>query len=514
MGRLQMSKLQITKSTYTAGLQCPKRVYLLSRQPELAASPSEDLLLRFTQGQSVGQLARAQFADGVLVAAGGSALAQALTQTQELIKECRVPAIFEAAFEYQSMMVRVDILKNNCDGTWDLIEVKSTTEVKNEHLEDVAFQLLVLKGAGVPIKNVVLSHINNEVVYPHLDGLFKNHDFTDAAHALLPQVTVRIKSLINVLEREQAPEQLIGRQCSSPYACEFKKECWASVPKGSTLELYNYRKRKPTKFELYHQGTRMISDLTDQVELTRFQQIQVAASKTDEAVIDRGGLAQFLSSVQYPIYYFDFETIAPAIPILNGMRPYQRIPVQFSCHIQRAPQMPLEHHEFLASGLPGIDPREECLRAMKSIFGSEGSIIAYHDDFERSLIREMAVQFAGDANFLLDLEQRFWDLEDAFHHYFYQRDFGGSVSIKKVLPYFAPEMKYDKLEIQNGGQAQAQLFKVLSGDLSREDREKIRRDLLTYCAQDSMAMVVIHQKLIESVGANLQFLPQRKLGTA
>ncbi len=498
--------LTLTKSHYTAGVQCAKRLYLLAKKPELATAPSEDLQLRFSQGQSIGQLARSSFPDGVLITASGSAIQNALDTTAALIRDLQVPAIFEAAVQYQNLLVRVDILKNNYDGTWDLIEVKSTTELKDEHLEDVAFQLMVLQGAGIKVRHVVLSHVNNKVTYPNLDGFFQNVDLTEAATAAVPGVILRVKSLIAVLEKEEAPEVLIGRQCANPYACEFKSQCWAAVPKGSTLELYNYRKRKPTKFDLYHHGPKMIADLKDEVELTRFQQIQFLASKTDEPIIDRDGLAQFLGQVQYPVYYFDFETIAPVIPQLNGMRPYQRIPVQYSCHIQHAPGAELEHHEFLASGRAGEDPRAECVKAMKETFGETGTIVAYHDDFERSLMRELAEQFPEDREFLLNLESRFWDLEDAFQQHFYHRDFAGSVSIKKVLPFFAPEMKYDKLAIKNGGQAQAQLFRLLSGELEELERETIRRDLLTYCHQDSLAMVVIHQKLIELMGDNLSFL--------
>lgn len=501
-----MSKLQITKSYYTAGVQCSKRLYLLATQPEIATAPSDDLRLRFSQGHNVGKLAQARFQAGVLIAASGASIQEALDTTITLIRECRVSAIFEAAIQHENLLVRVDILKNNFDGSWDLIEVKSTTEPKEEHLEDVAFQLLVLKSAGVKIKNVILSHINNRVSFPNLDNFFLDHDLTESAIAALPGVILRVKSLIAVLEKDEAPDQKIGRQCSNPYGCEFKAKCWAEVPKGSTLELYNYRKRKPTKFELYHSGVTLIEDVKDEVELTRFQQIQYLASKTTEPIIDRVGLANFLNEIQYPVYYFDFETIAPPIPTLNGMRPYQRIPVQFSCHIQNAPGAPLKHHEFLATGREGEDPRSECVIAMKKIFGPEGSIVAYHDDFEKSLIRELAEQFSDSADFLLDLESRFWDLEDAFQQHFYHRDFGGSVSIKKVLPFFSPEMKYDNLAIKNGGQAQAQLVRLFSPGLNHPQREEIRRDLLIYCGQDSMAMFVIHQNLIELIGSNLLFL--------
>ncbi len=501
-----MSTLQITKSEYSAGTQCPKRLYFLIHQSEQATPPDADLQLRFSQGRQVGELARERFADGVLIRETGPTLSTAIARTAQFVDELKVNAIFEGAFVFNDYLIRVDILKNNYDGTWDLIEVKATTEPKPEHLDDISFQLWVLTSAGIKIKRAILSHINNEVKFPDLDNFFTDLDITSETTAMQAGVEERISMLRKMLEKPEAPEIKIGRQCANPYGCEFKAQCWKDVPKGSTLELYNYRKRKPTKFELFHSGATLIKNLTDEIELTRFQQIQYLASKSELPIIDHAGLAEFLGEVRYPIYYFDFETIAPAIPVLQGMRPYQRIPVQFSCHIQRAPHTELEHHEFLASGEPGTDGRRECVEAMKKIFTASGTIIAYHDDFERSLIRELADTYPEDSEFLLELEESFWDLEDAFQRHFYHKDFGGSVSIKKVLPFFAPEMRYDKLAIKNGGQAQAQLVRLLCHELSEEERAQIRKDLLTYCAQDSMAMVVIHQKLLEIIGGKIRFL--------
>ncbi len=504
-----MARLQITKSLYAAGAQCPKRLYQLVHDSDTAASPSDDVKLRFTQGQRVGELARAAFVDGVLVSESGATIETAIQKSKNLISDLSAPAIFEAAVMYDNLLIRVDILKNNFDGTWDLIEVKSTTAVKPEHLEDVSFQLYVLTKAGIKIRHVVLSHINSEVRFPNLNPFFINHDFTSAAYAHLANIEIKLPSLMAVLEKGEAPQVAIGRQCANPYGCEFKDQCWAAVPKGSTLELYNYRKRKPTKFELYHEGPKLLKDLKDEVELTRFQTIQYMASKTSDPIINQRGLVKFLNEVRYPIYYFDFETIAPPVPILAGMRPYQRIPVQFSCHIQRTPTSELEHIEFLASGQGGRDPREECIRAMEQVFVDVGTIIAYHDDFERSLIRELADSFPSSSDFLREIEQRFWDLEDAFHHHYYHKNFGGSVSIKKVLPFFAPDMSYEALAIKNGGQAQAALTKLFSNELSADEKKQLRDDLLTYCAQDSMAMVVIHRKLIDAVSSsNLRFFPE------
>ncbi|MDB5037357.1 MAG: hypothetical protein JWQ35_885 [Bacteriovoracaceae bacterium] len=503
-----MSTLQITKSEYAAGVQCSKRLYFLVHDSELATAPGDDLQLRFKQGREVGELARARFPEGSLVTQTGSAIEKAIEITSTHLSALQVSAIFEAAVRFKNFLIRADILKNNFDGTWDLIEVKSTTELKAEHLDDVAFQLFVLRGAGIKINKVYLSHINNKVTFPNLNDFFIDHDFTDSAIEKLPEVELKLRSLVQIIDRPLPPEQAIGRQCANPYGCEFKSECWKDVPKGSVLELYNYRKRNPTKFDLYHRGPKLIQELGEDVELTRFQQVQFLASKTDEAIIDHAGLSEFLAKVQHPIYYFDFETIAPPVPILNGMRPYQRIPVQFSCHVQNGPGADLKHHEFLASGTPGSDPRRECIDAMRNVFTTPGTIVAYHDDFERSLIRELAQQFVEFSDFLLELEKDFWDLEDAFQNHFYHQKFGGSCSIKKVLPFFAPEMKYEYLEIKNGGQAQAALVRLLTPGLLPEAKDKLRKDLLTYCAQDSMAMVVIHQKLIELTANNIRFLRQ------
>jgi hypothetical protein len=500
--------IQLSKSQYSAGVQCSKRLYFLVHEPDVAKAPEVDLQMRFEQGREVGKLARARFPEGVMIGETGSALPAAIRRTGEITNALAVPAIFEAAFKFEDFVARVDILRNNFDGTWDLIEVKATSEVKKEHLDDVAFQLFVLKGSGLKVRKVFLSHINTEVRFPFLDDFFLDHDVTEEATMKLSEVEQKVRALAKMIESDEVPEQLIGKQCANPYACEFKSQCWADVPKGSVLELYNYRKRKPTKFELYHFGPKMISDLRDEVELTRFQQIQLLASKTNHPIIDYSGLAEFLGRVKYPIYYFDFETIAPAIPFLKGMRPFQRIPVQWSCHIQRHPGGKLEHHEFLASGDISVDPRQECIDSMKACFGEPGTIVAYHDDFERSLIRELAHDFVDSRDFLMELESAFWDLEDAFQNHFYHRDFGGSCSIKKVLPYFEPEMKYEKLAIKNGGQAQAALVRLLSQDLSNFEKEKLRKDLLIYCGQDSMAMVVIHQKLIEAVGSKVKLLRQ------
>ena len=86
------------------------------------------------------------------------------------------------------------------------------------------------------------------------------------------------------------------------------------------------------------------------------------------------GARVFVDELPYPRFCLDFETIAPPIPFWAGTRPYQTLPIQWSCHIERAPSM-IEHAEFLdLSGVPPMRPLAESLiRALES----EGPVLMY-----------------------------------------------------------------------------------------------------------------------------------------
>ena len=146
--------MRISKTKFVAGVQCLKRLYLQVHQPELAAEPDAAAEAIIEQGREVGLLARQMFPGGVEVD-GSCGLDQAIRATRELIANRDVPAIFEGVFEHGGVLVRVDILHRRQDGRWRLIEVKSTTEVKDHHLEDVGIQYRVVSRSGLDVASVV-----------------------------------------------------------------------------------------------------------------------------------------------------------------------------------------------------------------------------------------------------------------------------------------------------------------------------------------------------------------------
>jgi hypothetical protein len=130
----------LSKSTYLMGLQCPKLLWHRYHAKELLEQPSPLAQAIFDQGHEVGTWAKRLFPDGIEIAPGITDFDLVCAETQRQLG-ARKP-LFEPAFRSAGGYARIDIL-NPVDGdAWDLIEVKSSTSVKDVYLEDVAFQAL------------------------------------------------------------------------------------------------------------------------------------------------------------------------------------------------------------------------------------------------------------------------------------------------------------------------------------------------------------------------------------
>ena len=144
-------------------MQCLKRLYWQVHEPELATEPEAATEAIVEQGREVGLLARKLFPGGVEVH-GSAGLDQAIRTTKELLANPEVPAIFEGAFEHQGVVVKTDILQRRKENHWRLVEVKSTADLKELHLEDVAIQSYVLSHSGLSLSSIWLAHINRTYV--------------------------------------------------------------------------------------------------------------------------------------------------------------------------------------------------------------------------------------------------------------------------------------------------------------------------------------------------------------
>ena len=481
------AKTFLSKSRYTRGLQCQKSLYLYTYHPELRDEITEDQQAVFGIGTDVGILARSLFPGGVEIPFDGLSISEQLEATADEIKK-GTPILYEAAFSANGIFIKADIMKKGDDG-WEIYEVKSATSMKDLYYQDVGVQYHVLKGSGLPISKASVVFINNQYVrHGDLDipALFNIQDVTEVVQAKqneIEQTALKLKQML----QGPCPEIDVGKHCYEPYTCDFVGHCWASIPNDSVLYL-----RGKGAYKLYSQGIKLIQDIP-LATLSEAQQMQVLGTLEKRDFINKENIKSFLKTLHYPLYFLDFETIMLAIPPFDGVRPYNKIPFQFSLHIQEQEGADLIHYEFLAD--PSEDYREKLLQYLLSLIPKNACILAYNMTFEIMCLNALASWFPQYQAVIEKNIGQFLDLMAPFKSRdLYLHQMNGSYSLKVVLPTLIPEMTYENLEIQEGGMASIYFLKLAQAQDEKE-RDNLRHALLDYCGQDTLAMVKIFEKL-------------------
>ena len=484
---------RISKSKFVAGCQCLKRLYLQVHEPELAAEPDAAADAIIEQGREVGIIARQLFPGGVEIPSE-CRLDEAIRATCELVANPEVPAIFEGVFEQQNVLVKVDVLQRQLDWRWKLIEVKSTTEVKDHHLEDVAIQHWVGTRSGVDLAASCLAHVNRDYVYEggpiDASRFFKIRNLTRQVESLQPELTVQLHSEFRILAMPEAPNISAGRQCSDPFTCEFFDHCNPPIPDDHILRLP--RIHASTVAKLVALGVQSIHDIPEDYPLTGRLRRACTSVQTGEPWYSPE-IREELRKLKYPLYFMDFETANGAIPRFTGMRPYDQLPFQWSVHIQREPGAAPEHFEFLATDTS--DPRSAFVSGLCNVFGDRGSIVVYHQQFESQRLADLASWLPEFAGRIEKIQRRLWDLLPIIRNRVYHPEFGGSYSLKSVLPALVPEMTYEEMEIADGQAAGLVWESLIDGDCGEGERQRKRKALLDYCGQDTLGLVRLVEKL-------------------
>lgn len=486
----------LSKSRYVSGLQCHKRLWLETNRPG-EKSPTPPTMQRiFDEGHAVGELARTCFPGGHLVQADHLHTQDALKETQSLLR-LGVDAIYEAAFLFDGVFAQLDVLVRvpGEKDLWDFHEVKSTLELKDKHLDDVAIQRYILEGAGLTVRRAYLMHLNRDYVRKGAiepTKMFVSDDVTEQVAEVLKTLPASLRRLKDVLSKDVVPEVAIGPHCKKPHPCPFRDKCWKDIPEYSVYNLCGQSYEKAAA--LREKGILLIKDIPDDFELNDKQRLQVQVEKTQEPVIDRAALTKLLAELCYPLNYLDFETVSTRIPPYDGVRPQQKIPFQASIHIQAEPGGPLVHREFLADGKS--DPRRALAAFLLKSIGKQGSVVAYKGDFEGDRLLELARDFPDLDAGLNGIRARIWDLLIPFSRRNYVHPgFRGSASIKATLPALFPEMDYERLGIKEGTAAGLAYLEIMEGRASAERAARIRKDLLEYCGRDSLGMVKLSEHL-------------------
>jgi len=484
--------ITITKSKFIAGCQCLKRLYLLVNEPQVGRGKDASDFSLMAQGREVGKLAQQLFPGGVSVRTGDTA--EAVRVTRELLANPEIPAIFEGAFEHDRVLVRADVLQRRKENHWRLVEVKSSADLKDHHLEDVAIQSYVLSRSGLKLASVWLAHINRGYVLtgdrvdPSQFFLFRN--LTRRAQNLQPELTFRLRSQFRVLAMPEAPDLPVGQHCISPVVCEFFSLC--NAPKPPNHIGYLPRLHASAMEELEEMGVESVEDIPNDFELSEMQRRACTAMQTGQPWFS-AELKKEFDSLKYPLYFMDFETVNPAIPRFSGMHPYDHLPFQWSVHVQKQPGAPPEHFEFLA--MDGSDPRTAFAAALCEALGDSGSILVYNQQFESERLWELASWLPAYTDRIRCIQSRLWDLLPVVRNHVYHPEFGGSFSLKAVLPALVPDMTYEGMDVPNGTTAGVVWQEMISGNSSEEQRQAKRKALLEYCGQDTLALV----KLLETL---------------
>lgn len=487
MGRL------LSKSKLVAFRQCPKRLWLEVHRPE-TAEESTNTQARYRVGHQVGDIARRHYdpkGKGVLLDAQVEGYEQVFGKTGTLL-ELNQP-IFEAGFRTGEALAFADVMvpiRKGGNRAWKMVEVKSSTSVKDYHQDDVAIQLFIARESGASIAKAAVACIDSTWVYPgdgDYSGLLVETDVTSEALDRGGEVPRWISEAHAIVASEQEPTVRMGRHCRDPFECSFSHYCQGLAPVAQhPISLLPGALRKQLQVLVDGEGLHELSQAPD--DLLSEKQLRVKqVTLSGKPFFDKGAAARVLQTHKLPAYFMDFETIQFAVPIWKGTRPYQQIPFQFSVHrLSRTGK--LAHASFL--DLSGKDPSKSFAQALLEACGTQGPIFTYNAGFELSRIRDLAARFPRLAKELNALAGRVVDLLPVARDHYYHPAQEGSWSIKAVLPALCPDLNYGQLEgVQDGGMAMEAFLEALAPETTSERTAEIERQLVAYCALDTLALV-------------------------
>jgi hypothetical protein len=482
--------IALSKTKLLSLKQCRRKLWLETFKPELVAEPSPEAQALLATGNTVGDIARRLYGPGRLVSFERG-LRAAIETTRALVAAGGREPIFEATFEHDGVSVRIDVLERS-ELEPKLVEVKSAARVKDHHLDDCAIQAWALARNGLAPRAVAVATVDPGFVYPgggDYDGLLVETDVTEQVGERLSHVDSLVSAARRTLAALDEPEVLVGTHCGAPYECDFYAHCAPPAGRYPVLALGGSQEKL---YELLHEGISDVRDVPEQALVSETQRLIWRQSRREEAYVG-AELRALARGLPYPRYYLDFETVNPAVPIFAGTRPFEAVPFQWSCHIEPS-RGRLEHEEFLDLGAE--PPMRRLAESLLRTLGTAGPIVVY-TTYERRVIDDLAARFPALAAPLAALNDRIVDLHPPTRRHYYHPAMQGSWSIKAVLPTVAPDLSYAGLgEVRDGFAAQTAYFEAVEPRTPDARRAALRRALLDYCRQDTLALV----RLVEFFG--------------
>jgi hypothetical protein len=488
--------MQISKSEYMMFLKHPAWLWLKKHDKTKLPPVDDNAQAIFDAGNLFESYAEQLFPDGVKIGFNDYNEYLSLPERTSRALSDGAKTIFQGRFEYDQLTFICDVIQIVDTNVVDLIEIKSSTKAKTDHEFDLAFQMVVLENCGYEVRNISVVHVNNQFVR---NGEVKASDITattdvsEAVKAKRDLTKQYIEQALKVANSPTIPD------ISPSHARLGSFSEWMNIYRGlktvepeSIYDLCVVGAERVGKFEML--GITNISDIPDDFELSDKQRLQVKATKLNHLILEKNKIKEYLDTFTFPLYFFDYETLASIVPYFDGLKPYQQLAFQYSLHILDSPDSEFRHVEYLHR--ENSNPAEPLSKTLQSQIGDSGSVITWNMSFEKNcntLLGSIAPEYA---DFYEKLNERIVDLMIPFSKGWYaHKDFCGSASIKNVLPVVVPELSYKSLGIQEGGSAQRLWMEAVLDGKRDDQKEQILSDLVEYCGLDTLAMVEIYKKL-------------------
>ncbi len=424
----------------------------------------------------------------------------------DLLMSQKVSAIYQPTFIADGFIIRCDMLVWNVKNEkWDLYEIKATNSIKNDdnprdHISDLSFQTIVLERAGVDIGQKFIVHLNNEYIREgdiDIENLFLIDNSTEQVSEKKEITAQQMESAKKYLNQKEEPKDgcvchLYGR---SRHCATFKKS-HPEIPEYSIHDLIRIGSSPSKLVQLVKNEIYNLHEIENTSDFSVTQQNQIHTHKTNKEIIDIKEISNILDSYAYPLYFFDYETYAPAVPIYSGYGTWQRIPIQFSIHIIDKKGGPLRHVEYLHQ--ENSDPSEVVAKKLNEYIEPQGTVLAWNVSFEKNVTKEIGDRLHKYKDILNRICSQMKDLSDVFSkQYYVHKDFKGRFAIEAVMNVLLPQMTYENLPYTGEDVGYVWWQDIVNKGSEAEERAKKIHLIIEYCKQDTFVMVEIFRILNE-----------------
>jgi hypothetical protein len=492
---MSISTSPISKTAFLKYDQCSKAFFLYKKHLYLRDPVSKEKQFTFNRGHYVGQLAQQLFPGGVDVSLQTKGSKAAYELTQELLKQ-NIKTIYEATFIYNSILVMVDILHHD-GNTWNAYEVKSSLKVSDAYIKDACLQYYVLKNSLENLDDFFLVTMNSNYVLEDeidLKQLFKKRSIKENGKNNIEFFDTAVSRMNELLERNVIPDVSIGKQCFSPYECDFVGTCWKNTNDPKSVFRIGKSDREQL-FSFYFSGAQTVDKIDLNSDLKPHIKIQAQSINTGEPYFDKKKINDFLKKVKGNFCFLDMEIWSPAVPKYKGTSPFEQIPFLFSvCYSDN--EIPVFKNYLKPID---TDSRYDFLVALLEATKGFTSVLVFDKNLEQQILGKLENLFPEKKKEIGELRNKLVDLSEPVQNfYFYHPKFNGNFSLKAVSEIFNESSDYSSLDIASGIVA----MHKYEGMLQEENliiNEQTKQQLIDYCNADTLTCLKFLEYLKQPV---------------